>query len=218
MNEVRKCGQNCKSRLRGRVQLSFLLDMVTRKREKSQKSESASPKGEIPEDEQWRLIDQSGILKKIPQAPKQKTLLEEEAPFANEILDATMYIIPLSTLLLIMDILIHNQYNEYPPLTEFAGRMASRFPILALFVFYTKRYQEDRSTKFLIFLLSLCVGPRLLFILARSSYKVNIRQGPPLITLWVYTIVQLDLGPACLNLFICGLFVWWKGLKKYLIR
>ncbi|KAG7097053.1 hypothetical protein E1B28_004444 [Marasmius oreades] len=186
-------------------------------RRRQEKPLESTPAQEMPEDEQWRLVNQSGILSKIPEAPKQKTLLEEEAPLANEILDATLYIIPFSTLLLVMDVIIHNQYGEYPPLKEFAGRMASGVPILGLFVFYTKRHQDNRRTKFLMFLLSVCVGPRLLYILARSSFTVNIRQAPPLITLWIYTIVQLDLGPAFLNLVICGLFVWWKDLRRYLI-
>ncbi|KAL0570755.1 hypothetical protein V5O48_011198 [Marasmius crinis-equi] len=148
-----------------------------RRQEKAaQQAESTPAQTEIPEEEQWRLINDSGVLQKISQEPKQKTLLEEEAPLANEILDATMYIIPLVSLLLILDILIHNQYGIYPPLMEFAERMATGGPILSIFVFYTKRYQDNRRMKLLIFLLSICVGPRVLYLLAKGSYRVNIRQ------------------------------------------
>jgi len=38
-------------------------------------------------------------------------------------------------------------------------------------------------------------------------------QCPPLATIWIYTIVQLDLGPAVLNLLVVGGFAWWKDLK-----
>jgi len=38
-------------------------------------------------------------------------------------------------------------------------------------------------------------------------------QCPPLATIWVYTVLQLDLGPAVLNLVVVGIFVWLKGLK-----
>ncbi|KAK1236746.1 hypothetical protein PQX77_000102 [Marasmius sp. AFHP31] len=153
--------------------------MARKRREKDQKpepSELTSSQTEIPEEEQWRLINDSGILNKIPREAKSKTLLEEEAPLANEILDAMMYIIPLSSLLLILDILVHNQYGNYPPLMEFVERMATGVPILSLFVFYTKRYQDDIRTKLLILLLSVLVGPRTLYLLARGSYTVNIRQ------------------------------------------
>ena len=84
--------------------------MARKRREKEQKpehSESVSSQPEIPEEEQWRLINESGLLKKIPLESKPKTLLEEEAPLANEVLDAMMYIIPLSSLLLILDMLVN---------------------------------------------------------------------------------------------------------------
>ncbi|KAL0070844.1 hypothetical protein AAF712_002065 [Marasmius tenuissimus] len=105
--------------------------MARKRREKDQKPEPSEPTSsqtEIPEEEQWRLINDSGILNKIPRESKPKTLLEEEAPLANEILDAMMYIIPLSSLLLILDILVHNQYGNYPPLMEFVERMATGVP------------------------------------------------------------------------------------------
>jgi hypothetical protein len=39
------------------------------------------------------------------------------------------------------------------------------------------------------------------------------RQCPPLATLWIYTIVQLELAPATLSLITVGCFVWWNGLR-----
>lgn len=38
-------------------------------------------------------------------------------------------------------------------------------------------------------------------------------QCPPLATIWVYTIVQLELGPAVLSLGIVGIYVWLRGLR-----
>jgi hypothetical protein len=38
-------------------------------------------------------------------------------------------------------------------------------------------------------------------------------QCPPLATIWIYTIIQLELIPAFLNIVAVGAFVWWKDLK-----
>jgi hypothetical protein len=38
-------------------------------------------------------------------------------------------------------------------------------------------------------------------------------QCPPLATIWIYTIVQLDVVPAVANLAIVAAWVKWKGLK-----
>lgn len=46
-----------------------------------------------------------------------------------------------------------------------------------------------------------------------QTYCLYPDQCPPLATLWIYTIVQLDLGPAVLNLIFVGAYVWWKDLK-----
>lgn len=38
-------------------------------------------------------------------------------------------------------------------------------------------------------------------------------QCPPLATLWIYTVVQLDLGPAVMGLVVVFTWSWFKGMK-----
>jgi len=113
----------------------------------------------------------------------------------------------------LMEIMIHYQYGQHPTLRALVDRMVPSVPILSLFVFYTTRYKEHRRTQLLLFALGSIVGSRMIFILNHADWTVNMRQCPPLATVWVYTIVQLDLGPAVLNLVAVGAFVWLKGLK-----
>jgi len=63
------------------------------------------------------------------------------------------------------------------------------------------------------FCLSLIVGPRMLWLISRGSWLVNMQQCPPLATIWVYIIVQLDLLPAVVGLAIVVGWVKWQGLK-----
>jgi len=67
--------------------------------------------------------------------------------------------------------------------------------------------------QYFLFVLSCIVGSRLIYQYNRASWLVNMKQCPPLVTVWIYTILQLDLGPAVLSLCTVASFVWWKGLE-----
>jgi len=69
------------------------------------KSTAQKPLLDIPEEEQWRIIQQSGILHKISDEDT-KTPAPEPVPLAEEILDAAFYITPLSFLLLLLEMLV----------------------------------------------------------------------------------------------------------------
>jgi len=92
------------------------------------------------------------------------------------------------------------------------------------------RYKHHRRMQYFLFILSCVVGSRLIYQYKRASWLVNMKQVihqspnlhvvlnihfqcPPLVTVWIYTILQLDLGPAVLSLFTVASFVWWKGIE-----
>ncbi|KAG6918933.1 hypothetical protein DXG01_010588 [Tephrocybe rancida] len=82
---------------------------------------------EISEQEQWRLINESGVLKKLESKPRVDDA-EEDAALAEEIFNAIIIIIPISFLLLLMEILIHFQYGKHPTLKTMVDRMVSGVP------------------------------------------------------------------------------------------
>jgi len=66
------------------------------------KDSSTAPEHfELPEDEQWRLINEAGILNKFPVASDEDD--DEDTPLEEEIFNAITLIIPFSFLLLMMD-------------------------------------------------------------------------------------------------------------------
>ncbi|KAJ7095298.1 hypothetical protein B0H15DRAFT_828932 [Mycena belliarum] len=163
----------------------------------------------IPQEEQWRLINDSGVLKKV-EIPSPAGI-----SLGEELFNAVLFITPFTFLLLLMDVLIYQQYGQEPNLKTIVDRMVSGIPILSVFVFYTSRYKRDQRMQRLLFLIGTAAGSRMLFLIKRGSYLVNMQQCPPLVTLWVYIVVQLDLGLAVLNLASVGAFVWWKGLELF---
>jgi hypothetical protein len=86
---------------------------MTRKRQTDKNQRQDSPDLQIPRGEQLRLVEQSGILEKVPtsdhepmpsSAPRtsQEKDEEEEYPLAEEIFAAMTLLIPMSFLLLMM--------------------------------------------------------------------------------------------------------------------
>ncbi|KAM5532426.1 hypothetical protein V8D89_013920 [Ganoderma adspersum] len=187
-------------------------------------SKAASSKGEaidIPEAEQWRIIQESGILKQIPKdskTPKTKDEADSEeddlSPFAEEVLNSMMLIIPMSFMLFLMDVLVHFQYGRHPEyFSIFLDRIAPGVPIISVFIFYSNRHKAHPWMQAGFFLLACTAGPRLAWLINRGNWKVVMRQSPPLATAWIYAVVQLNLLPAVLNLTFVVAYGWYKGLK-----
>lgn len=130
----------------------------------------------------------------------------------------TTLLIPFTFCLVLMDVLIHQQYGQQARLADIGDRLLSGVPILALFIFYTTRHKHTRLGQLALFAASLFAGPRMLWTLGYKSYLVNIQQCPPLATIWIYTIIQLDLGPAVANLVLVGGWAWWTELGPRLLR
>jgi hypothetical protein len=86
--------------------------MGNKRNRKVPKRESSPIPEDIPEDEQWRLINDSGILKDYD-GPKARVLHRDADKISSEneasgdlgdrILDATLLIIPLTFFYLLMD-------------------------------------------------------------------------------------------------------------------
>jgi len=86
------------------VELYFRSVTMARKHAKGAKK-APSNKPEISEEEQWRLINETGLLKQLPNSPPTTRVeeAEEETPFAVEILNALLLIAPFTFLLVMMD-------------------------------------------------------------------------------------------------------------------
>lgn len=85
---------------------------MAKQRKSKAPKQSSSKIEEIPEDEQWRIIEQSGVLKNIPRSPPSEKKAEEEiddepfSPFCTEIYNAILLIIPFSSLYVMMDMYV----------------------------------------------------------------------------------------------------------------
>ncbi|KAI0939128.1 hypothetical protein AcW1_004247 [Taiwanofungus camphoratus] len=109
---------------------------MNRKKSKASKSPKATEDVGIPEEDQWRIINQTGILKNLPQSTGGPTVTgvpEEDTPFAEEIFNATLFIIPMSFLLLLMEMYVYTR-DQTPSTSDrllvwFTGSMAENLRI-----------------------------------------------------------------------------------------
>ncbi|KAF8913822.1 hypothetical protein CPB84DRAFT_1757642 [Gymnopilus junonius] len=172
---------------------------------------TGKPLIDISEEEQWRLINQTEILQSS-EAAFSGVAEPEISPLADEIFNALFLIIPFSSILLLMEILIRHQYGKEASVEVIKDRMLPGVPILSIFIFYTTRYKQDRRIQLFLFVISTLVGSRMLYLWDNASFLVIMKQCPPLVTVWIYTIVQLDLGAAVTALVVVGGFVWWQDI------
>lgn len=73
-----------------------------------------------------------------------------------------------------------------------------------------QKYQPvARQTTF--FSISLVAGCYLIYITSEYSYLAVLKQAPPVGALWVWSVIELNLGLAVLTLAGSGLFFWQGG-------
>ncbi|KAG0237820.1 hypothetical protein BGW42_008441 [Actinomortierella wolfii] len=78
-------------------------------------SGSESDIDDIPDPEKWRLINESGILGRIPHSDRQsQDSDEDETDDSNRdyLFEGIFFSIPTTCLFVVMDILVHRQYGE----------------------------------------------------------------------------------------------------------
>ncbi|KAL4075934.1 hypothetical protein J3A83DRAFT_4157339 [Scleroderma citrinum] len=189
---------------------------MVKNRKSAPKTSQGDPKDvDIPEEEQWRLVRESGVLSEVAPVAKNEPN-DGPLPLAEEIFDASVIIMPMTFFLIMMEILIHHQYGRQPTLGEVAQKLLTTVPIMSIFMFYTIRHKHNIRVQVILFLLSLGVGPRMIWLVNRGSWLTNMAQCPQSATIWLYTVLQLNLPLALLSLGLIGAWTWWSGLKLLL--
>lgn len=129
--------------------------MPRNRKAKLQKPETPQPTEniEISEEDQWRIIKDSGILNNLPQThtAQQEDAEELDVTLGDEIFNASLLVIPMSFLLLLMEMyvcstatdrartdsvpamrsLVHYQYGRKPTYEALAERMLPGVPSMS---------------------------------------------------------------------------------------
>lgn len=129
-------------------------------------------------------------------------------PVVEKVFDTVIWTMPFAFLLLMMDIMIQQQYGTQPTFLGEVSRLISTIPILTAFIYYTSISPVLQGRLQQVFLcgISTSCGCSFLYIYSRSPMEMVVRRVPPLGTLWMYTLVKMDLSPVLLSLSIVYLY------------
>lgn len=146
-----------------------------------------------------------------------RLLQEQEAtemsPKVESILDLVIWTMPFGFMYTLLDVLVRQQYGETIGFADEAKRLAGALPILALFIHFNLTYKRQAVIQAMLFVLCSACGCSLIWIVNKSSYDVVVQRVAPLGTLWIFSVVRLDLLPACISLGLTAMFVKNSDLK-----
>ncbi|KAJ1974989.1 hypothetical protein H4R35_003356 [Dimargaris xerosporica] len=189
-----------------------------RQRQRPADQERFQELDDIPEAEKRRLIEETGILKKIPK-PAGKPAnsaqakdgdddeayeLAEEMPF----LVSLLYTFPATFVYGTFEVLVQQQYGMDWTAREVLGKCAKAFPMLLTFIYFTYKFRSQTWMKVFQWLTSTAAGAYFMYLNLYAPAVGIMRQCPGLITLWVYGIFMLDNLPMLANLLVVA--VYWR--------
>ncbi|EGG04099.1 uncharacterized protein MELLADRAFT_108727 [Melampsora larici-populina 98AG31] len=209
-------------------------------------AESSSGLFDISQADQMKLIEQTGILSRIPMSKpsqtkrdSQKPLLEfakHEIPkltpesdessteeeeeesdtlplWVDRAFDTFLWTIPFCTIFICLDVAIHAQYGQEVSFNTELKRLVNVAPSLIVLIHFTLHSPKHLFTRFTLFGLSAIGGSYMVFVMNKYSYLLVMKQTPALGTLWIYSVVRMDLIDAVISLVIVAGWCWVKKLS-----
>ncbi|SNX83088.1 uncharacterized protein MEPE_01794 [Melanopsichium pennsylvanicum] len=131
----------------------------------------------------------------------------------ESILDLVIWTMPFGFMYTLLDILVRQQYGETVGLADELGRLARALPVLAFFIHYNLTSPRQALIQGMLFVLCSACGCGLIYIVNKSPYDIVVQRVAPLGTLWIFSVVRMDLLPACISLAIVAFFVQQSELK-----
>lgn len=175
----------------------------------------AGPKGKTLfelADERQRELDAA--------KPKSRIVAAQEA--LNEPVgaagDAILYAISMTALHFTLDVIVYNQYREAILWDDIFKRAATAAPIFAILVYLT---HVDFSTRFpvlrnLTFLLgSVAAGCYVVYSANKYGYFYVMKAAPPVGTLWIWSVIEMNLPYAAANVVAVVAYIWWNKFDYF---
>jgi hypothetical protein len=131
---------------------------------------------------------------------------------------ALLYCLSLSALHVTLDVLVLTQYSQEVEWAAIGGRMLRLTPALLVVVWFlhTPRMLALGAQRQLFFLvLAVAAGCYMLYAGNEHGYYFVMKRAPPLGTLWVWSVVEMDLLYAVVHLIPVAAWTWWRGYGNF---
>lgn len=117
-----------------------------------------------------------------------------------------------------LDVLVYNQYRQEIEWWPIFQRTVTLLPILWLLVFTMQSQTASRfplAKQMLFFAIAVGAGCYTIHAANKHGYYAVMKQTPPLGTLWVWSVVEMNLIPAAVSLAIDLAFLWLGGYEAF---
>lgn len=117
-----------------------------------------------------------------------------------------------------LDVLVYNQYAQEIDWSSIVKRCATVLPTLFIVIYMmrsatAKRFALARQIAF--FVVSVGTGCYTIHVGNKHEYFAVMKQAPPLGTLWVWSVIEMDLMFAASSVVIELAYLWWKGYSAF---
>lgn len=135
-------------------------------------------------------------------------------PFAT----AVLYGFSLSMLHITLDVLVLTQYSQDIIWLDILTRLARMLPALLLLLYFAHlpsvlAWRQTRQAVF--FASSIAAGCYLLYSGNVYGYYFVMKRAPQLGTLWVWSVVEMDVFWAVGHVVVVGAYAWWNGFGAF---
>ncbi|KAJ3036818.1 hypothetical protein HDV00_002371 [Rhizophlyctis rosea] len=174
------------------------------------------------EEDQWRIINETGILHKVAENDSKtkrgnkKRSQPEEYEDIPPLFLSILFALPLTVLHGGLDYLVHVQYDyaDHFNITRVLSRQLPLFPILITFIYFTSKYKFHWLAQSLFTVASAASGTYLVYVTKEDQTFGGMLKTPGLAILWIYSVIQMNLALAIVSL--AGTFLyyhkeWFEG-------
>ncbi|KAF2138754.1 uncharacterized protein K452DRAFT_290403 [Aplosporella prunicola CBS 121167] len=128
--------------------------------------------------------------------------------------EALLWAFSLTMVHLTLDVLVHNQYREEIAWAEVWKRTAVVLPSmwLIIYLFHTKTALKFTLFRQLVYLGIACAGGCYCVYVGNTfGYFAVMKQTPPVGTLWIWSVVEMQKWYALTSIIVVGLYTLWNG-------
>lgn len=132
--------------------------------------------------------------------------------------EATVWSLSLAMFHFTLDVLVFHQYRQSIEWREIWTRVVSILPALwiVIYLLHTRRVLRWKKTRQVFFLVaSVAAGTWLIRSGNNYGYFAVMKTAPPLGTLWIWAVVEMDLWFAVAHVVVVGVYMWWNGFKNF---
>lgn len=177
---------------------------------------------EIPKQSLLEQIDkaQGERRRKIIQVETEDTAstkagfdLEDLSPserFMFGVLDLLQYLIPLVFVHAGLNILVRKQYGQETPFGEVAGEALITIPVMSMIHLLGHPNNGKRWFRIMAFFFSVSIGMYLIYTSFEESYYMVMARAPPLGTIWIWLLLEMDWDWCAGVLVVLGAFMYKK--------